>query len=236
MSEPRPGVFHAHRPADLRRSRPWHRLSYIVEALPRGLQALAADLDAPAGARVLDFGCADQPYRRFFGADVDYLAADLPGNPQANVEIAADGTVPVADGSVDVVVSTQVLEHVADPALYLAECARVLRPGGRMLLSTHGLMVFHPDPVDYWRWTCDGLRRVVEQAGLRVVRFEGIMGLTATGLQLVQDAWYWRVPRRLRHLVALLLQSLIRVAERLERPESRNMNALVFALVAEKKP
>lgn len=234
MNQPRPGVFHAHRPTDLRRSRPWHRLSYIVEALPRGLEALAADLHTPPGGRVLDFGCADQPYRRFFAGDVDYLAADLPGNPDANVEIRADGTVPVADASVDVVLSTQVLEHVADPALYLAECARVLRPGGRMLLSTHGLMVFHPDPVDYWRWTCDGLRRVVEQPGLRVVRFEGIMGLTATGLQLVQDAWYWRVPRRLRHVVALVLQSLIRLAERVERPESRDMNALVFALVAEK--
>jgi hypothetical protein len=102
-----------------------------------------------------------------------------------------------------------------------------------MLLSTHGLMVYHPDPVDYWRWTCAGLRRAVEDTGLRIVRFEGIMGLTATGLQLVQDAWYWRLGP-LRHPFALLMQSLIRLAERVERPAARDLNALVFALVAEK--
>jgi SAM-dependent methyltransferase len=226
--------FHADRPTDLRRATPWHRLSYIVDALPAGLRALAADAPLPPGGRVLDYGCADMPYRSFFAPEADYVGADLPGNPQATVEIAPDGTLPVADASVDVVLSTQVLEHVTDPAVYLRECARVLKPRGRLLLSTHGLMVYHPDPVDYWRWTCAGLRRQVEQAGLEIVRFEGIMGLTATGLQLVQDAWYWRMPGPLKHVWALVLQSLIKLAERLEPRSVRELNALVFALVAEK--
>ncbi|MCW2990506.1 MAG: Methyltransferase type 11 [Solirubrobacterales bacterium] len=231
LATPAATRFHAERPRDLRRATPWHRLSYIVAALPRGLEQLAHDV--PRTGRILDYGCADMPYRRFFADDADYVGADLPGNPEASVEIAPDGTVPLPDESVDVVLSTQVLEHVADPAVYLAECARVLRPGGRMLLSTHGLMVYHPDPVDYWRWTCAGLRRSVGQAGLHVVRFEGIMGLTATGLQLVQDAWYWRLGK-LRHAFALVMQTLIKIAERLEPPSTRELNALVFALVAEK--
>ena len=227
--------FLAQRPRDLRRSTPWHRLSYIVGALPAGLEELAGELAVGPGGRVLDYGCADIPYRDFFGADVEYLAADLPGNPQATVTIAADGTVPVADSSVDAVLSTQVLEHVDDPSTYLAECFRVLRPGGRMLLSTHGLMVYHPDPDDYWRWTTAGLQRIVREAGFDVVRFEGIMGLAATGLQLIQDSYYWRLPQRLRPLLALVLQSLAKLAERFERPDSRALNAMVFALVAERR-
>ena len=229
MTAPR---YHAERPTDLRRSTPWHRLSYIVDALPDGLARLAADLQVPAGGTVVDYGCADQPYRGLFGADVDYRGADLPGNPHATVEIRPDGTLPLSDGVADAVLSTQVLEHVSDPRVYLAECLRVLRPGGRMLLSTHGLMVYHPDPDDFWRWTCAGLRREVEQVGFEVVRFEGIMGLAATGLQLVQDAFYWRVPKRLAPVLAFVMQSLIRLAERFERPGSRETNALVFALVA----
>jgi hypothetical protein len=58
------------------------------------------------------------------------------------------------------------------------------------------------------------------------------MGLAATGLQFVQDAWYWRLPRPLRPVLALVLQSLIALADRLEPRSSRELNALVFALVA----
>ena len=188
----------------------------------------------PVGGRLLDYGCADQPYRHFAPPGVEYVGADIPGNPLASVEIAPDGTVPVGDGEFDAVLSTQVLEHVEDPAVYLRECFRVLRPGGRVLLSTHGIMVWHPDPVDYWRWTHSGLRRQVEQAGFRVVRLEGIMGLAATGLQLVLDAYLWRLPRRAQPWAARAMQDLARLADRSESPEQRRLNALVFALVAEK--
>src|SRR5918999_124034 len=87
--------FHADRRTDLRSAPPWHPLAYIIHALPAGLEELARGLRVAPGSRVLDYGCADLPYRRFFPADVDYLAADLPGNPDATIEIAADGSVPV---------------------------------------------------------------------------------------------------------------------------------------------
>lgn len=232
---PDPTRFHAARPDDLRVAPRWHRLAYIVNELPRVLERLSRELGVQETGRVLDYGCAEAPYRRFFPDTVEYLAADLPGNPHADVTIAPDGTLPIGSGGVDAVLSTQVLEHVADPAAYLDECARVLRPGGRLLLSTHGFMVYHPDPVDYWRWTCAGLRRAVEQAGLGVVRFEGVMGPGASGLQLVHDAVYFRLPRPLQPVWAFVLQSLIALADRLEPRASKDMNALVFALIAEKR-
>ena len=232
---PVPDRFHQGRPRDLRgKQPPWHRLSYIVNRLPIELEALSRDLGVSAEGRVLDYGCADVPYRYFFGPEVDFVPADLIGNPHAQVEIRSDGSLPLGDGSFDAVMSTQVLEHVGDPAVYLDESFRVLRPGGRLLLSTHGFMVWHPDPVDHWRWTCSGLREQVERAGFRVVRFEGIMGVAAMGFQLIQDAWYYRIPKLLRNPFALVTQSLIRVADRIEPVDSKRMNACVFALIAEK--
>ena len=229
-----PTRFHAGRPSDLRRPRPWHRLGYIIWLLPRRLRALSGRLAVPAGGRVLDYGCAELPYRHFFSDRVEFIGADLPGNPHAQVEIEPDGTVMVPDGSIDAVLSTQVLEHVADPVIYLAECARVLRPGGRLLLSTHGIMVYHPDPVDLWRWTGAGLRRAVESAGLGVVHAEGIMGPLPVALQLGQDALYYRLPRIARPLAAAVVQTLIAVADRFGRPVGIDDNALVLAIVAEK--
>ena len=227
-----PAQFHQTERSDVRSSPPWHRLAYIIGELPLGIERVAASLSMGLQPRVLDYGCADTPYRHLFPAGAEYLAADLPGNPRATLEISPDGKAPVPDGSVDVVLSTQVLEHVVDPALYLSECCRVLRPGGQLLLSTHGIMVYHPDPDDYWRWTCAGLQRAVADAGFEVERFEGIMGLGATGLQLFQDAIYWRLPRLVRSAFALTVQSAIRLVERLEDPVTRRQNALVFALVA----
>lgn len=225
------------RPEYLRDARPWHRFAYILRRMHGAFEALSKDLRLPHGGRVLDYGCADAPYRGFFPDGVEYVGADIPGNPHAvaTADIRPDGTVDVETASCDAVLATQVLEHVEDPRVYLAECARVLKPGGRMLLSTHGVMIYHPDPVDLWRWTGDGLQRVVEEAGFEVERVEGIMSLGASGLLLVQEAVMWRLPRLLRSPYTLLMQTLIALADRLATAESRRMNALVFAVVARKR-
>jgi SAM-dependent methyltransferase len=200
--------------------------------MPRRLEALSAELHVPPRGRVLDYGCADVPYRHFFGPEVEFVAADLAGNPHAALELNPDSTIPAADESFDAVLSTQVLEHVGDPQLYLSESFRVLRPTGRMLLSTHGTFSYHPDPVDYWRWTCAGLRRIVTGAGFEVERFEGIVGMGATGLQLFQESIYYRAPRVLQPVLAAVLQALMALADRFEPAELRDMNGSVFAIVA----
>jgi SAM-dependent methyltransferase len=225
---------YASEPSGLRRVRPWHPLAYIIWLLPRRLRRLSGELNVGVDGRVLDYGCADKPYRSFFADGVDYVGADLPGNPHADVIINPDGGVGVPDKSFDAVMSTQVLEHVGDPAAYLAECLRVLRPGGLMLLSTHGMMVYHPDPVDLWRWTEAGLRTAVERAGFDVIHTEGVMGLAAVGLQFLQDATIWRLPPVLRPALALCFQPLVGLADRLDSDAARRNNALVFALVAER--
>jgi SAM-dependent methyltransferase len=222
------------RPDDVHTATPWHRYAQHIKKLRPFLANLSRDLDATSASRVLDYGCAELPYRDFFPHETSYVAADLPGNPRATLDLNADGTVPAPDDEFDAVVSTQVLEHVADPALYLREAHRVLKPGGRLLLSTHGTFIYHPDPEDYWRWTGAGLRKAVTDAGLRVVRFEGMIGLLPMGLQLVQDAIYWHLPRPLRAPFAVLMQALMGLGDRLHGDESRRLNAQVYGLVAEK--
>ena len=109
-----------------------------------------------AGQRVLDVGAGDRPYRELFPSAV---AFDLPGNPHAELHGEIDA-IPVEDATFDVVLCMQVLEHVPDPAAAVRELHRVVRPGGRVLLSTHGIYPFHPNPDDLWRWTSQGLERL----------------------------------------------------------------------------
>jgi len=226
--------YDAGRPSDVHTATPAHRYREHIRRLRPFLEDLSRDLNVGDGSRVLDYGAAESPYRDFFPRAATYVAADLPGNPRADLTLAADGTLPAPDGSFDTILSTQVLEHVPDPARYLSEAHRLLRPGGRILVSTHGVFIYHPDPEDYWRWTAAGLEQQLTNAGFRVVRVEGMLGLLPMGLQLVQDAIYWHLPRLLRAPFALLMQGLIALADRLHGDESRRYNAQVYGVVAEK--
>jgi len=204
---------------------------FIMRAVQRSLREHVARAALPPGAQVLDFGCATRPYRELF-AEAVYRGADLPGNAQADVTINPDGTLPLAACSTDFVLSTQVLEHIPDPGVYLRESLRVLKPGGALLLSTHGLWIYHRDPVDYWRWTAEGLRFAAEREGFRVESIEGLMGLAAVAVQLFQDATFHRLPRPLRWAYAIFMQRLVALMDAFHTPESRVRNAMVYVMLA----
>jgi SAM-dependent methyltransferase len=105
-------------------------------------------------------GCGVKPYYPWFEPFVsEYVGLDIGDNPNADLQGTIE-SIPAEDESFDFVLCTQVLEHCDDPAQGVRELRRVTRPGGRVLLSTHGVMVYHPSPNDLWRWTHEGLERL----------------------------------------------------------------------------
>ena len=137
------------------------------------------------GQRALDFGAGDSPYIAHFNAlDCELLRADLSPNDPKVLRIGADGRVPVEDGSLAAVISTQVLEHVPDVQAYLREALRMLRPGGVFLLTTHGAWPYHAIPTDMRRWTVDGLQYECEMAGFKVEKVITAVGVLACATHL----------------------------------------------------
>jgi SAM-dependent methyltransferase len=117
-----------------------------------------------AGLDVLDVGCGDRPYEPLLAGAASVVGFDAPGNALADLHGSIEA-IPVEDASFDVVLCLQVLEHVPDPAAAVRELRRVVRPGGRVLATTHGIYPFHPNPEDLWRWTHTGLARLFSDNG-----------------------------------------------------------------------
>lgn len=121
--------------------------------------------------RVLDLGCGRKPYKRLF-PKCEWVGFDI----REVGEVIGDAhALPFEDATFDTVVCTDLLHLVATPFAVIAEAARVLKPGGHLLVATRAtacddgetLQAIHPE----------GLGRMVVAAGLRGIdlRKEGTL-------------------------------------------------------------
>jgi SAM-dependent methyltransferase len=131
-------------------------------------RAIERNVPVRAGQTLVDVGAGLKPYYPYFTPYVeDYIGIDFEATTSTDICGAAE-MLPLQDESADIILSTQVLEHVNDPAATVREWRRVLRPGGLVIASTHGSIYYHPIPNDHWRWTHTGLRKLLEDANLKV--------------------------------------------------------------------
>ncbi len=151
----------------LQRSRPGY--SNVDYLQLKDLYDVLAAMSSGFAGDVFDYGCGGAPYRQLFAACKSYVKADVIPGPMVDRLLRADGLTTEAPESYDVVISTQVLEHVKEPELYLRECHRILRPGGQVVVTTHGMIQEHGCPYDFQRWTSSGLEELISRTGFAVL-------------------------------------------------------------------
>lgn len=133
----------------------------------------------PAGSLVLDVGAGSCPYRSLF-AHCNYRAQDflkLKPNDLRGVcgygaiDIIADAIqLPVREATVDFVLCTEVLEHVPNPIQVVAECGRVLKPGGKIILTAPLGSGLHQQPYHFYGgFTPYWYQKFLTQAGFTAI-------------------------------------------------------------------
>ena len=130
--------------------------------------------------RVLDFGCGSKPYKTLFTNAIDYVGLDMENEGHSHekeeVDVYYDGKIiPFENEYFDSVFSSEVFEHVFDIDPILDEINRVLKKGGKILISLPFAWNEHEIPNDFGRYTSFGITYLLEKHGFEIIR------LTKTG-------------------------------------------------------
>jgi SAM-dependent methyltransferase len=210
-------------------------VNWLVHRLAR--QQIDSTVRACAAGWILDVGCGERPYDDIL-AQVSNARVGLEVDRQRYGANAPDvwgsgAFLPFANESFDTVVSFQVLEHLAEPQQVVHEISRVLKPGGRLVLTAPHIWGIHEEPHDYFRYTGFGLSHLSHSAGLKVSSVKAMAGYWVTAG--ARFCYY------LQHFEKLGLSLLVRpmyavvqvtalVLDRLHRVESDAWNFILVAV------
>lgn len=149
----------------------------------------------------LDVGAQTGPYAAQFPRRV---ALDL--QPRRGVHVVGDAqSLGFVSDSFDVVLCTEVLEHLPEPQRAVDEMRRVLKPGGILVLTTRFLFPIHDAPHDYFRYTKYGLRHLLREFEILELQEEttsvGTLAVLLQRLGMQAETLRW-TPLRASWLVA----------------------------------
>lgn len=194
-----------------------------------------------AAGRLLDIGCGNKPYREMFAPYVtahfgtDYSDTEF----QGVMDVAADATaLPFAANSFDTLLCTEVIEHVPNPALAFAEMARVLKPGGYLLLTTPQTWETHRAPYDFFRYTRFGLHHLATTHDLEVVKMVTHTGAGSTIGQLLSVFLFGPFvykPAVIQIVPALFCQLVMTAFSLLDNFDRQRNLTLGYVMLARKK-
>ncbi len=130
------------------------------------------------GSAVLDAGAGPHRYRTLIkSAGGKYHATDFEhvfskGSPDSYDFVCSLDDIPQPDNSYDIIVNTQVLEHVEYPQRVINELYRILKPGGKLLLTTNQMFWLHHSPYNFFFFTKFGLASLFTHAGFTINSIE----------------------------------------------------------------
>lgn len=158
-----------------------------------------------ARGKLLDLGCGSVPlYATYKDRVSEIVCVDwgniLHGAEYLDLHCDLTGPLPLADGSFDTIILSDVLEHIPEPAHLWTEMSRVLSKGGKLLLNVPFYYWIHEQPHDYYRYTEYALRRFVESSGLKLIHLSPIGGSP----EIAADLFAKNAAMLLGHLGVLL--------------------------------
>ena len=179
----------------------------------KGLLKYIKPLGKHISGKTLDVGCGIKPYKKYFNSN-EYIGIDLKTtlhNSENSIDVYYDGKViPFNDEQFDSVVTSQVLEHVFHPDLFLSETNRVLKTNGYLLITVPFVWDEHEQPFDFGRYSSFGIVYLLEKNGFEIKEHFKTANNFAALAQLVNLYFYKLVHNKnplFKKLVTLFLMA-----------------------------
>jgi len=176
---------------------PWiFPYSSVRLELERVLAEKLTEIDT-ARKVVVDVGCGTKPYRhlfhassKYFGLDRDEYSVNQNGilYPDVWIEVTSK-ELPLADSSCDLIVLFQVLEHVDDIESLVRSLARVLKSGGKLIISVPFMGALHELPEDYRRFTPSGLAQLLASPYFEISTTSSFGSSLLSVASIIEDLW-----------------------------------------------
>lgn len=156
------------------------------------------------GGRLIDLGCGSMPFRhilapyvtRIHGLD-RFVRVDGSGADASVLEGDIQQMGMLRSASYDSAICIEVLEHIPNPCQAVAEIARILKPGGILILSVPHLSRLHDLPHDYYRYTEMGLRHLLMQNSFDLIEVRtrgGLFSFLSHQVSTILVSIGWGVP------------------------------------------
>ncbi len=148
------------------------------------------------GKKLLDVGAGECRYKQYW-QQLNYQSQDIKQNTNKTIDYV--GEITKVPAKFDYILCIQVLEHLKQPEAAFREFKRLLKPRGKVFLTTNFIYQIHMAPDDYWRFTEYGLKYLGESVGFKVEKlavqggiFQALAYLLITlPLRIGLEKWLW---------------------------------------------
>lgn len=159
-------------------------------------------------SKILDLGSSRAPYKKYFPNSV---TVDIDESTKPDIVADAHNMHMLHDGEFETILCTEMLEHLCNPFKGIEEMARVLRTGGKLILTTRFIYPIHESPHDYFRFTKYGLQKLLEPYFMEI-QIEEEAGTIETLAILVQRIGFqtetlgMKWPKAIWHIKAKIIR------------------------------